>query len=175
MNFKNYFQLNEIEIDSRFESFGNISTKDLKPTLDNIRLSWKKLKEESFKDYKIELYNNKKNYELYVLDLQDNIIGQLVAQKRPFKGLERYPQVYFVFVSKPYQGQGIGYVMHSIMIETLCGIFSDLTLTQGSFNIFKKLMKHYKGYIYNKDTQLVSFQNDSDVLNNKNNLIVILK
>lgn len=174
-------QITEMKIDPRFENFGDEDeegSQEIKKFLELRRLQkggWKKLAEEQYKDFKLELYNKKNMYEVFVTDSNDRIVGQTEAQKRPHKGVEQYPQVHFTFVYKPFHGRGIGYQMHRLLIDTVGGITSDFTLTDGSYKLFKKLMNDYNVSIYDENGTFIPFQSDEHALENKNRIFVATK
>lgn len=185
MTFKKFYEetkaLQEMKIDDKFSSFGEISEDELKELqylLDLRRkgkMGWKKVAEEKYKDYVIELFNKKDMFEVFAT-MNNQIVGQTEAQKRPHKGVESYPQVHFTFVHKDYQGQGLGFEMHRMLVDNVGGITSDFTLTTGSYKMLKGMSnKGYNIAIYDEYGKIVPFIDDEQALGNRNRMFVITK
>lgn len=165
--------LEELNVDNQFSRFGKPSKND---------------KEANFADYQnasengfgmkpvvagmasIQLFTlGSDKVEVYAT-IHEELVGGTQSIVRDY--VQKFPQVYYTYVYEEYQGGGIGYKMHELILKHSGGIVSDTTLTDASLATLMKLGKNYNMCIYSSQKQLIPF--DQNLLKQDKGALIVV-
>jgi GNAT superfamily N-acetyltransferase len=165
--------IRELNVDNQFDRFGNPSESDKEDNL----ADYQHASEHGFGNRpvhaggaSIQLFHmGNDKVEVYAT-VHNELVGGTQSVVRGY--VKKFPQVYYTYVYKDYQGNGIGYKMHELILNYSGGIISDSTLTNGSLATMMKLGSNHNICLYTSQKKLVPF--DQNLLKqDKGSLIVV--
>jgi GNAT superfamily N-acetyltransferase len=132
----------------------------------------KLLKRISVENYTLMLYQmDSKSYDGFIL-FGKELVGSLLSTNRGY--VKNFPQIYYGYVLKAHQGHGLNTKLRQLIIDTVGGIVSDLTISDAAIAVFKKLGAANNISLYLSNKKIVPFD-EKLAEHDKGALIVVSK